>query len=122
MLVLYGVIYWCLLSIKLLIIMLQPHRNLSQLPNFAFSVALAHFHSSKQEGEPKRADEMVSDSIIFSLKKKKESSSISLRPDPSYVKAQCPGLCHAITCNYIVIGMHQWSRLDFFRLRLLAYW
>ena len=78
--------------------MLQPHRNLSQLPNFAFSVALAHFHSSKQEGEPKRADEMVSDSIIFSLKKKKESSSISLRPDPSYVKAQCLGLCHAITC------------------------
>ena len=45
--------------------MLQPHRNLSQLPNFAFSVALAHFHSSKQEGERKRADEMVSDSIIF---------------------------------------------------------
>ncbi|KAK2554743.1 Transcription factor 25 [Acropora cervicornis] len=36
----------------------EPHRNLSQLPNFAFSVALAHFHSSKQEGEPKRADEM----------------------------------------------------------------
>lgn len=54
--------------------MLQPHRNLSQLPNFAFSVALAHFHSSKQEGEPKRADEMVSDSIIFSLKKKKKKN------------------------------------------------
>ena len=56
-------------------IMLQPHRNLSQLPNFAFSVALAHFHSSKQEGETKRADEMVSDSIIFidSLKKRNQA-------------------------------------------------
>ena len=106
--------------------MLQPHRNLSQLPNFAFSVALAHFHSSKQEGEPKRADEMVSDSIIiFSLKKKKkESSSISLRPDPIICKSSVFRIqqCHAITCNYIVMGMHQWSRLDFFKLRLLAYW
>lgn len=34
----------------------------------------------------------------FQFEKKKESSSISLRPDPSYVKAQCSGLCHAITC------------------------
>lgn len=43
----------------------EPHRNLSQLPNFAFSVALAHFHSSKQEGEPKRADEMLQTALIM---------------------------------------------------------
>ena len=59
-------------------IMLQPHRNLSQLPNFAFSVALAHFHSSKQEGETKRADEMVSDSIIFIVSLKENQAQFLL--------------------------------------------
>ena len=28
----------------------QTHRNLSQLPNFAFSVPLAMFHSESEEG------------------------------------------------------------------------
>ena len=35
----------------------QVHRNLSQLPNFAFSVALCHFQLSQQEGaEPQERD------------------------------------------------------------------
>ncbi|XP_068722284.1 ribosome quality control complex subunit TCF25-like isoform X2 [Montipora capricornis] len=42
-----------------------PHRNLSQLPNFAFSVALAHFHSSKKDGETKKADEMLQEALIM---------------------------------------------------------
>ena len=38
----------------------QGHRNLSQLPNFAFSVALAYFHFSRKQGSTEKADEMVS--------------------------------------------------------------
>lgn len=43
----------------------EPHRNLSQLPNFAFSVALAFFHSSKQNGELQKADEMLQTALIM---------------------------------------------------------
>lgn len=43
----------------------ESHRNLSQLPNFAFSVALACFHSSRQEGETKKADEMLQTALIM---------------------------------------------------------
>ena len=40
----------------------QPHRNLSQLPNFAFSVPLAMFHRAREgeeagEGEGEREEE-----------------------------------------------------------------
>uniref|UniRef100_A0A665SYB0 Transcription factor 25 (basic helix-loop-helix) n=1 Tax=Echeneis naucrates TaxID=173247 RepID=A0A665SYB0_ECHNA len=35
----------------------EEHRNLSQLPNFAFSTALSHFHLSKQEDmDPEESD------------------------------------------------------------------
>ncbi|KAM3876991.1 ribosome quality control complex subunit TCF25 [Diretmus argenteus] len=35
----------------------EEHRNLSQLPNFAFSVALSHFHLSQQEDmDPEQSD------------------------------------------------------------------
>lgn len=44
----------------------EPHRNLSQLPNFAFSVALAYFRSSRQNGgETKKADEMLQTALIM---------------------------------------------------------
>uniref|UniRef100_A0AAY4E4Y4 Transcription factor 25 n=1 Tax=Denticeps clupeoides TaxID=299321 RepID=A0AAY4E4Y4_9TELE len=35
----------------------EAHRNLSQLPNFAFSVALSHFHLSQKEEEAERLEE-----------------------------------------------------------------
>ena len=41
----------------------QAHKNLSQLPNFAFSVALAHFHRSKVTNSVATADELVRVSI-----------------------------------------------------------
>ena len=40
--------------------LLQAHRNLSQLPNFAFSVALALFHMKSID----KADHMVSSSCF----------------------------------------------------------
>ena len=43
----------------------QPHRNLSQLPNFAYSVALACFQFNRKHGESKRADELVSGGFFF---------------------------------------------------------
>ena len=39
----------------------QGHRNLSQLPNFAFSVPLAIYHQSVRDGTAQQtADDMVS--------------------------------------------------------------
>ncbi|XP_054627250.1 transcription factor 25 [Dunckerocampus dactyliophorus] len=51
----------------------EEHRNLSQLPNFAFSTALCHFQLSQQEGiEPQesdkakhKADRMLQDALIM---------------------------------------------------------
>lgn len=51
----------------------QEYRNLSQLPNFAFSVALSHFHLSEQEDmDPEesekhrhKADLMLQDALIM---------------------------------------------------------
>lgn len=51
----------------------EEHRNLSQLPNFAFSVALSHFHLSQQEDiDPSerdnfrhKADQMLQDALIM---------------------------------------------------------
>ncbi|KAM7446044.1 Transcription factor25 [Porites harrisoni] len=43
----------------------ESHRNLSQLPNFAFSVALAYFHASKQTTETQKADEMLQTALIM---------------------------------------------------------
>ncbi|XP_020489401.1 transcription factor 25 [Labrus bergylta] len=51
----------------------EVHRNLSQLPNFAFSTALCHFHLSQQEDlDPEegvkqrhRADVMLQDALIM---------------------------------------------------------
>ncbi|XP_051236436.1 transcription factor 25 [Dicentrarchus labrax] len=51
----------------------EVHRNLSQLPNFAFSTALCHFHLSQQEDmdpeesnkERHKADLMLQDSLIM---------------------------------------------------------
>ena len=40
-------------------ILSQADKNLSQLPNFAFSVALAHFHRSKVTDSVATADELV---------------------------------------------------------------
>jgi len=38
----------------------ESHRNLSQLPNFAFSVPLAKYHLSVHDGSDQRdADDMV---------------------------------------------------------------
>ena len=48
---------------------MQPHRNLSQLPNFAFSVPLAMFHSGsgqkegKEEGE-REVDRRLQDALL----------------------------------------------------------
>ena len=42
----------------------QAHRNLSQLPNFAFSIALAHFHSSEDNNTTK-ADDMLQDALLM---------------------------------------------------------
>ncbi|XP_045193322.2 transcription factor 25-like [Mercenaria mercenaria] len=39
----------------------EAHRNLSQLPNFAFSIPLAYFH----QGESNKADEMLQDSLLM---------------------------------------------------------
>ncbi|MCI4379501.1 hypothetical protein PGIGA_G00229110 [Pangasianodon gigas] len=51
----------------------EVHRNLSQLPNFAFSVALACYHVSQQEETPPeesqrmklRSDTLLQDALIF---------------------------------------------------------
>lgn len=51
----------------------QEHRNLSQLPNFAFSTALCHFHLSQQEDvspeesdqQKLKADQMLQDALIM---------------------------------------------------------
>ncbi|XP_061622084.1 transcription factor 25 [Phyllopteryx taeniolatus] len=51
----------------------EEHRNLSQLPNFAFSTALCHFHLSQQEEiKPEesdqakhKADQMLQDALIM---------------------------------------------------------
>ncbi|KAL9976033.1 hypothetical protein ACROYT_G013264 [Oculina patagonica] len=43
----------------------EPHRNLSQLPNFAFSVALAYFQSNRQNGQTRRADEFLQMALIM---------------------------------------------------------
>ncbi|XP_020797054.1 transcription factor 25 [Boleophthalmus pectinirostris] len=51
----------------------EEHRNLSQLPNFAFSIALCHFHLSQQEDmDPEEsdklrheADQMLQDALIM---------------------------------------------------------
>uniref|UniRef100_A0AAQ5Z7S0 Transcription factor 25 (basic helix-loop-helix) n=1 Tax=Amphiprion ocellaris TaxID=80972 RepID=A0AAQ5Z7S0_AMPOC len=51
----------------------EEHRNLSQLPNFAFSTALCHFHLSQQEDtDPEEsdkqrqiADQMLQDALIM---------------------------------------------------------
>lgn len=46
----------------------EPKRNLSQLPNFAFSVALAHFQLSQAQGEQgdsALADKMLQDALIM---------------------------------------------------------
>jgi len=51
------IIYNLLCMIYLL---LQAHRNLSQLPNFAFSVPLAMFYEAQQkDGDMQMADTMV---------------------------------------------------------------
>jgi len=51
----------------------EEHRNLSQLPNFAFSTALCRFHLSQQEDmdpeesdkQRKKADQMLQDALIM---------------------------------------------------------
>ncbi|KAM7406198.1 hypothetical protein PAMP_000591 [Pampus punctatissimus] len=51
----------------------EEHRNLSQLPNFAFSTALCRFHLSQQEDmdpeesdkQKKKADQMLQDALIM---------------------------------------------------------
>lgn len=51
----------------------QEHRNLSQLPNFAFSTALCYFHLSQEEEiKPEerdqakhKADQMLADALIM---------------------------------------------------------
>lgn len=46
----------------------EPKRNLSQLPNFAFSVALAHFQLSQAQGDSGDttvADKMLQDALIM---------------------------------------------------------
>ncbi|KAK3932179.1 Transcription factor 25 [Frankliniella fusca] len=44
----------------------EPQRNLSQLPNFAFSVALAHFQLSQNgSGDSSLADKMLQDALIM---------------------------------------------------------
>ena len=58
---------------KLFLIPLQEHRNLSQLPNFAFSTALCHFHLSQQEDldpqesvkQRQEASQMLQDTLIM---------------------------------------------------------
>lgn len=53
--------------------MFQEHRNLSQLPNFAFSCALCHFHLSQQEDldaeeackQKQQADQMLQGALIM---------------------------------------------------------
>ncbi|XP_033119661.1 transcription factor 25-like [Anneissia japonica] len=41
----------------------ESHKNLSQLPNFAFSVALAHFHSNEDGG--KKANVLLQEALIM---------------------------------------------------------
>ncbi|XP_019954509.2 ribosome quality control complex subunit TCF25 [Paralichthys olivaceus] len=51
----------------------EEHRNLSQLPNFAFSTALCHFHLSQQEDmdpgesdkQKSKADQMLQNALIM---------------------------------------------------------
>lgn len=46
----------------------EPRRNLSQLPNFAFSVALAHFQLSQSQngsGDSSLADKMLQEALIM---------------------------------------------------------
>lgn len=42
----------------------DAHKNLSQLPNFAFSIALAHFHRFKSTNSPATADELLQKALI----------------------------------------------------------
>jgi len=44
---------------KVLFLQFQSHRNLSQLPNFAFSVPLALYHLGKDKGDIGHANKMV---------------------------------------------------------------
>lgn len=49
-----------------LCLFVQGHRNLSQLPNFSFSVALAYFHLDRnKKADADKADEMVSFRLRF---------------------------------------------------------
>ncbi|XP_038070196.1 transcription factor 25-like [Patiria miniata] len=42
----------------------EAHKNLSQLPNFAFSLALAHFHNS-QDGDTTKADSCLQTALLM---------------------------------------------------------
>lgn len=42
----------------------EAHKNLSQLPNFAFSIALAHFHRSKVTNCVATADELIQKALM----------------------------------------------------------
>ena len=88
----------------------QSHRNLSQLPNFAFSVPLALFHSSQCEGgEGERGDEKLQEALIMF------PSVSSLSYHDSMVKSKGVSFClHC--CSYCILcwtsAVLQWTQLS----------
>ncbi|XP_072013188.1 ribosome quality control complex subunit TCF25-like [Amphiura filiformis] len=66
----------------------EAHRNLSQLPNFAFSIALAYFHSSVN-GNTSKADDMLQNALImFPSVLMLLLDKCSIQPDPQVSKHQ----------------------------------
>lgn len=59
----------------------ESSKNLSQLPNFAFSIAVAHFHTSSEDTT--KADSLLQDALLmFPGVLKPLLEKCSVQPDP----------------------------------------
>lgn len=99
---------------------LEAERNLSQLPNFAFSIALAKYHMAVQDGKPlDEADKMLQDAlcmfpgILMSLLDK-----CSVQPDADVAKHDFfgpkatmsqPTALTQLICLYVGRCYHLWK-------------
>lgn len=103
----------------------EPRRNLSQLPNFAFSVALAHFHISQSQNESSDtslADKMLQDALIMfpgAFQQLLDKCSVVVDSEvaahPFFTvdadKNQSPALTQLIQL-YVIQSFHVWKEAD----------
>jgi len=98
----------------------NPTRNLSQLPNFAFSVALATFHryqESKAEPQLEEADSLLQEALLsFPSVLLPLLDKCSIEPDPSLQACSFfldsrsdPAALSALTTLYVTRTFHCWK-------------